>query len=168
MRQCGDCQLCCRLLPVRTLAKGAGERCRRQKHGKGCTVYHTAAMPTECGIWNCRWLVNDDTADLPRPDRAHYVIDMMPDRLVGRDNETGIEHEIFVVQIWIDPSHPEVVHDKHLRAYMLRRAQNDGMATMFRFDSSRTLTVFPSALSSDGEWHEKAGVATPGFKGLFR
>ena len=39
MRQCGDCQLCCKLLPVKSLAKLAGDRCSHQKHHKGCDVY---------------------------------------------------------------------------------------------------------------------------------
>lgn len=167
-RQCSDCQLCCKLLPVPPLKKKAGQKCEHQKFGKGCAVYLRARMPNECRIWNCRWLVNDDTADLSRPDRAHYVIDIMPDRITLQENATGITHEIFVVQVWIDPNHPEVVHDKHLRAYMLRRAQQDGMATLIRFDSARSLTVFPPPLSSDGEWHEKAGVGSPEFPGLFR
>ena len=74
-RQCGDCQLCCKLLPVPPLEKKAGQRCQHQKFGKGCTVYHSrAGMPMECSIWNCRWLVNDDADELSRPDRVHYVI----------------------------------------------------------------------------------------------
>jgi len=168
MRQCGDCQLCCRLLPVVPHDKKAGQKCEHQKFGKGCAIYLRARMPMECRMWNCRWLVNDDCADMPRPDRAHYVIDIMPDRLVLQDNATGVEHEIFVVQVWIDPKHPEVVHDKHLRAYMLRRAQADGMATLIRFDSRQSLAVFPPPISSDGEWHERAGVGSPDFPGLFR
>src|SRR4051812_46218248 len=100
MRQCGDCQLCCKLLPVPPLRKGAGEKCKHQKFGKGCTVYHTQAMPPECGFWNCRWLVGDDTADMPRPDRAHYVIDIMPDFVTVTDNVTGATQKIQVVQIW--------------------------------------------------------------------
>ena len=44
-RRCGDCQLCCKLLPVRELSKGASERCRHQRVGKGCTVYRQPGMP---------------------------------------------------------------------------------------------------------------------------
>ena len=39
-RTCGNRQLCCRLLPVRELAKGANVRCQHQKFGVGCAVYH--------------------------------------------------------------------------------------------------------------------------------
>src|SRR2546423_255596 len=106
-RACGDCQLCCRLLPVKgILNKPAGARCKHQKFGKGCMVYHRPGMPPECAIWNCRWLVNDDTADLPRPDRAHYVIDLIPDYVTLVNDETGEKQNVEVVQVWIDPKHP--------------------------------------------------------------
>jgi len=79
-RQCGDCQLCCKLLPVKSLAKLAGQRCSHQKHHKGCAVYkQLGRVSPECRLWNCRWLVADDTAELSRPDRSHYVLDLMPD-----------------------------------------------------------------------------------------
>ena len=45
-RQCGDCTLCCRLLPVRSLNKGAGERCKHQSHARGCKVYARLADGT--------------------------------------------------------------------------------------------------------------------------
>src|SRR3954471_19848386 len=136
MRQCGDCQLCCKLLPVPPLRKRAGEKCKHQKFGKGCTVYHTRAMPPECGLWNCRWLVGDDTADMPRPDRAHYVIDIMPDFITVTDNEAGVTQKIQVVQIWIDPKHPDVIYSQSLRDYMERRAK-DGIAALCRLDHKR-------------------------------
>src|SRR5262245_37028912 len=90
-RHCGECTLCCKLLPVHggplingirmpsDLDKPAGERCKYQRHGKGCTVYKSYKMPTCCRVWNCRWLVNDDTQDQSRPDRSHLVIDIVPD-----------------------------------------------------------------------------------------
>jgi hypothetical protein len=67
------------LLPVKELGKGAGERCRHQR-GLGCKVYHQLkTVSPSCAMWTCRWLVEDDTSDLSRPDRSHYVIDVMPD-----------------------------------------------------------------------------------------
>jgi Putative zinc- or iron-chelating domain len=58
--------------------KPAGERCPHQRHGKGCAIY--ARRPFGCRMWNCKWLGDPEgTADLSRPDRAGYVIDVMPD-----------------------------------------------------------------------------------------
>jgi len=37
-RQCGGCTLCCTLLPVKSLDKGANERCRHLCF-KGCGIY---------------------------------------------------------------------------------------------------------------------------------
>ena len=101
-RKCGDCQLCCVLLPVADgaavtlpngrvhqmagLNKPANTRCPYQKHGVGCKLHGTKDMPYSCSIWVCKWLTGDDTADLPRPDRSHYVIDPMPDVVgIGKD-----------------------------------------------------------------------------------
>lgn len=80
-RTCGDCQLCCKLLPVRAVGKGANERCRHQRFGKGCAIYHHPSFPVECRVWSCRWLVDPEAHGLSRPDRTHYVVDIMPDFL---------------------------------------------------------------------------------------
>ncbi|WFU42630.1 hypothetical protein QA640_09300 [Bradyrhizobium sp. CB82] len=65
MQPCGDCQLCCKLLPVGSLSKSAGALCNFQKYKRG----RAAAMPIECGVWHCRSLVNDN-ADPAYP-QAH-------------------------------------------------------------------------------------------------
>jgi hypothetical protein len=148
-RQCGSCSLCCRLLPVPPLGKKAGERCEHQKFGKGCAVYHTGKMPDDCRIWNCRWLVGDDTADLSRPDRAHYVIDIMPDHITLQDNETGATTAIQVVQIWIDPARPNAHRDPALRAYLLRRGEQ-GIAALVRYDNRRAMTLIPPNMIGEG------------------
>jgi hypothetical protein len=151
-RQCGECQLCCRLLPVRALGKGANTRCRHQKFGKGCAVYHQAAMPPECMMWNSRWLVNDDTGDLPRPDRSHYVIDIMPDFITVRENATGATQTVEVIQIWLDPKYPDAHRDPALRAYLARRAL-EGKVGLVR-TPSKGFVLAPPAMSEDGQWHE--------------
>jgi hypothetical protein len=151
-RQCGDCQLCCKLLPVPPLQKAAGASCRFQKFHKGCTVYHRAEMPPECAIWNCRWLVNDDTADLPRPDRAHYVIDVMPDFITINNEESG-KQNLQVAHVWIDPKHPEAHRDPALRRWMFRRAEA-GIATLIRYNAKDAIVIFAPPFDADGQWHE--------------
>lgn len=164
-RQCGDCQLCCRLLPVRALPlldKGAGINCQFQKFHKGCTVYRTPKMPSECVMWNCRWLVNDDADDLSRPDRSHYVLDIMPDFITLVDDDTGTKTEIQVAQVWNDPRHPDAHRDPKLRAWMFRRAEQ-GVASIVRYNNHDAFTIFAPPLAGDGEWHEvssSASVAT--------
>jgi len=158
MRQCGECQLCCRLLPVVALDKLANQKCRHQKFGKGCAVYHRRGMPSECAIWNCRWLVSDDTDDLSRPDRSHYVIDMMPDFVTVRDDNTGNSFPIEVVQVWVDPKHRDAHRDPALRAYLSRRAA-EGKAALIRYGSNEAFTLLAPSFCDDGEWHEEGGTS---------
>jgi hypothetical protein len=153
-RACGDCQLCCRLVPVPSIGKDGGVRCKHQKFGKGCAVYHRHGMPPECSLWNCRWLVNDDTADLSRPDRSHYVIDIMPDFVTLRPNDGGEPQTIQVAQVWVDPKHPDAHRDPALRRWMERRAEQ-GIAAIVRFNPKDAIVIFAPPFDADrGEWHE--------------
>jgi hypothetical protein len=155
MRQCGDCQLCCRLLPVGSLNKAAGQRCRHQRHHKGCVVHaRLAQISPECQWWNCRWLVNDDAAELSRPDRSHYVIDVLPDFVTLRNDVTGERQDFEVVQIWVDPHHPDAHRDPALRAWLLRRGA-EGVAALIRYSDLDGFALFPPNMSTDGEWHEQ-------------
>jgi hypothetical protein len=149
------------LLPVPPLEKKAGERCQHQKFGKGCAVYLKRQMPMECRIWTCRWLVNDDADELSRPDRAHYVIDVMPDFITISQDETGLQQNIQVVQIWIDPKYPDAHRDPALRRYMVRRAE-EGKAALIRFNTRDALTVFAPPFDKAGEWHEIRGGTVEG------
>lgn len=182
-RKCGDCQLCCKLLPVSkrdyppervsamttemvrqglatadefagmigNFDKPAGVPCRYQRHGKGCTIYKQ--RPFACRMWSCRWLTGDDTAELSRPDRSRYVIDLVPDFVTLTNDETGERSNVEVVQIWCDPKHPDAWRDPALRRYIERRAA-EGKAALIRFDNKRAITVFTGPLSQDGQWHE--------------
>jgi hypothetical protein len=153
-RRCGDCQLCCKLVPVANLGKPAGQRCKYQRVGKGCTVHaRLATISNACLMWNCRWLVQNDTADLRRPDRSHYVLDVMPDYITIRNNETGTAEYVEVVQIWVDPNYPEAHRDPALRAYIERRS-HEGVAVLIRWDNTKGMVIFAPAMSGDREWHE--------------
>ena len=154
-RRCGDCQLCCKLLPVRAIDKRGGEKCKFQKFHIGCTVYRRLEeVAPECRLWNCRWLVNDDADDLQRPDRSHYVIDIMPDIVRVRDNETGKETMISALQVWVDPAHRDAHKDPALRAYIQRRAERENMLALIRYSPSEGFALMPPALCADGQWHE--------------
>lgn len=154
VRRCGGCTLCCKLLPVRELDKPANTRCRHQSTGRGCRVYASAAMPHSCSLWSCRWLIDEKTADLSRPDRAGYVIDVMLDYIEAQDGVTGVTSKVPVLQVWIDPARPEAwKDDKPFFAYVERMAMEHGTATLLRFDSARARLIAAPCLSDDGEWH---------------
>lgn len=155
IRQCGDCQLCCRLLPVRSpfLNKESSTRCKHQKFGVGCKVYGTDKMPLECSLWNCRWLVNDDTADLSRPERAHYVIDIMPDFVEVNDYPVG------VIQVWVDPQYRDAHHDPALRRFLERRAQ-EGKIALIRYNAREAFVLVAPSLNGQNEWLEISGTSS--------
>jgi hypothetical protein len=152
-RQCGSCQLCCKLLPVRSLDKGAGERCRHQQHHKGCKVYAKLfAIAPECRLWNCRWLV-DDAGDVSRPDRTHYVIDVMPDFIRAEDADGQIA-EVPVVQIWVDPDYPDAHRDPALREWLDRERH----VALIRYSSGDGFCLFPPSRMANREWMEKRSI----------
>lgn len=154
-RSCGDCQLCCKLVPVRELNKIAGQRCQHQRVGKGCTVYQRPAMPLSCRLWSCAWLKQPgDTAAMSRPDRAHYVVDIMPDFVTAQDHATGKTTNITVVQVWVDPNYPDAHRDPALRAYLDRRARERGEMALIRYSDTDAFVLMPPSMTASGEWHE--------------
>lgn len=170
-RQCGGCTLCCKLLPIRdgvktgdthliNFHKPAGQRCQHQRIGRGCAVHDQPALkPTSCSFWSCRWLTGDDTADLSRPDRSHYVIDMVPDFITVTDH--GVRHQLQVIQIWVDPNHRDAHRDPALRAYIERRAEQ-GIAALVRYDEHEALAIFAPRFSATQQWQEVPSRSTAG------
>jgi hypothetical protein len=137
--------------------KAAGVRCPHQRHHKGCAIYRN--RPFCCQMWNCRWLVNDDTADLPRPDRAHYVIDIMPDVIRARDDNTGKVVDYPAIQVWVDRDYPAAHRDPALRAYLARRGEQEGAVAIIRYSESDGFVLIPPALNDARQWIEHESTA---------
>lgn len=155
-RTCGECTLCCKLMPVPELKdKVAGERCPHQRAHKGCSIY--PKRPLSCKVWSCAWLSWEDAGNLSRPDRAHYVIDIMPDFVTVRDDFSPdrTEHKIPVIQVWLDPKYPDAHRDPALRALINERSKKDGCAAIIRIGSEEAFVIFPPVLAQDGQWHEQ-------------
>lgn len=147
-RSCGGCTLCCTLTPVEEIGKLANTRCRFQTD-VCCSIY--SQRPMSCRLWSCRWLTGDDTADLPRPDAAGYVIDILADIIkfqIEDDEEVTVE----AVQVWCDPAKRDAWRTPELRDYIVRRAA-EGIVTLVRFGSREGLVVFAG---QNGEWREEA------------
>jgi hypothetical protein len=147
-RRCGSCTLCCRLLPVRALAKPANQRCGHQFSG-GCKVYHRIGFPRECAIWSCRWLVDSETQGLGRPDRTGYVIDLTPDlvRVTNADDT----HDVICFQVWCDPARPEAWRDPALLRYAEAQAKT-GEVMLVRFGTERAIAVVAPRINETGDW----------------
>lgn len=147
-RKCGDCQLCCRLMPTEEIGKPANERCPQQC-SKGCRIY--ARKPMSCTLWNCRWLIDDDMSDQPRPDRSHIVHDMMPD-VIKMSHEDGTTETMPVVVVWIDPEHRDAWKSPAFTRYVMRQK----MPVLIRYSSREGGGVlFPPAVTGRDHvvWH---------------
>lgn len=149
-RRCGDCQLCCRILPIKEIGKPAHTKCIHQRFAKGCAIYER--RPMGCQLWSCRWLVNDDADDMPRPDRAGYVIDIVPDFITIQD-EDGNRSPCQVIQIWNDPKQPLAYRDPALARWLDRQYEREGLLGLVRFSSKRAIVLWPPAITKRG-WVE--------------
>lgn len=159
-RQCGDCQLCCKLVPVfdnegaggrKPIDKPAGVRCVHQRHHKGCAIYGN--HPFCCQMYSCMWLVAPDATMLTRPDRSHCVIDPTLDYFTIRNDDTGATQKFPAMQIWVDPDFPEAHREPAIREYMELQGKK-GVASLVRWDNKRGMVVFSPSISEDGKWHE--------------
>jgi Pyruvate/2-oxoacid:ferredoxin oxidoreductase delta subunit len=149
-RTCGACKFCCTAVPVQLHVehKPAGVRCRHLR-AKGCGIY--ATRPRPCAAWSCKWLIDDTTADIRRPDQAGYAIDPMLDTILAE----GVPVE--VVQIWCDPARRDAHRDPALRAWLEAVHARFGLLAIVRWGSGDGLILVPPAGSKEGTWLELGG-----------
>ena len=105
MRKCGNCQLCCFLLPVaepNVLQKPALQKCKHQRFRKGCSIYEE--RPFSCRDWSCAWLQGTLPESMRRPDKVGYVVDPIPDTVTYTpENSLDTPVVVPVHQVWLDP-----------------------------------------------------------------
>lgn len=150
-RQCGECTLCCRLVPVRELDKPANTPCKHQRR-TGCRIHHQPrkGFPRSCELWSCAWLVGEP--DILRPDHAGWVVDCMPDLVrLRRNDDHAIIDEVTMLQVWVRPG-VDPIEDPRLRRLAEKYAAI-GQGTLLRWGTERAVAIFPPQLSSDGQWH---------------
>jgi uncharacterized protein len=76
-RICGECSLCCKLLPIAVLDKQANLWCQHCKPGNGCSIYNT--RPQVCRDYHCGWLLgvlNDNWY----PTNCHMIVTLPYER----------------------------------------------------------------------------------------
>ena len=142
-RRRGDCQLCCRLVPVEELRKPANKRCKHQRHAKGCAIY--ADRPVSCAAWSCGWLAG---FAFPRPDHCHYVVDSVTDTIAA--DRPGEPRQYFdVLQVWVDPAYPDAWRCEQLMRFLEAKR----LPAIVRFDERMAFTLWPPCFGDDGAWH---------------
>jgi len=148
-RKCGDCSLCCKLVPVKSIGKPGYTRCRFQRH-KGCLIHDTPNYPGDCAVWACRWLLNA-AGETSRPDRTHIVIDIMPD-YVTVILPNGEPQQIEAVQCWVDPKYPEAHEDKDFRDFVETLAM-DGVLCLLRYPDGVAKMLFAPSMMPDNKFY---------------
>lgn len=154
-RVCGDCQLCCKLVPVPTIDKPAGAKCQHQRVHKGCTIYGN--RPFACKTWTCRWLSDPTTTMLQRPDRSHFVVDMSTDYIELEPKAGGSTQRVGVMQVWLDPAFPAARSSSELRAYAIDVAARFGAALILRTPGQPARFLFAPSFCEDQQWTERLG-----------
>ena len=146
-RSCGSCTLCCTLLPT-DLPRGkklANEKCE-YVCSKGCKIYESRPIP--CRVFSCRWLFDDRTDKMRRPDKTGYVIDPMLDGIVANGDPVD------VIQVWVDPKNRDAHRDPALREYISKMAEIYRLPTIIRWSSSDAMILIAPCLNVEKEWIE--------------
>lgn len=153
-RKCGDCTFCCKVLPISGINKPFNTRCQHQRR-TGCRIYDN--RPIDCRAFSCMWLEGEDAESLRRPDRGRYCIPVMPDYIEIRNNDTGETTTVPALEVWLDPVHPNAHRDEGLRAYLERRADENGMAAIVRLSPHAGFVLMAPSMMKDGKWAEVYG-----------
>lgn len=153
-RACGDCLLCCKVLPVPDIEKPANKWCEHAKIAHGCKIY--ANLPQSCRTWSCLWVLDAGLPPELQPHKSHVIFDMMTDQIaaVGLGGEVD-QHE--VVQLWVDPIYPEAHRRPIVRELIEHIADKFRLSTLARIGGRGILIAAPS-LTSDRKWMEKISV----------
>lgn len=76
--ECGNCTLCCKLLPIKELNKETNVVCKHVCNN-GCSIY--GKHPTECSIFNCAYSQMEGVNINFRPDRCKVIFEKINDKL---------------------------------------------------------------------------------------
>lgn len=151
-RACGDCTLCCKLVPVKAIQKPRDEWCPHCDKKAGCTIY--AERPEECMLWSCIWLSDANQPEALKPRRTHCVFD----RLIDHVRISGEDLPVF--QLWVDTAYPTAFRKPALLKEIDRLGKLYGCATLARIGYKGILIVPPS-ISKREQFIEIEAPLTP-------
>ncbi|MGE3244901.1 MAG: YkgJ family cysteine cluster protein [Beijerinckiaceae bacterium] len=76
-KECGACNMCCKVLVIEELEKDAGPLCKHCINGKGCKIYKK--RPDICREYECDWQLDRSLGPRLRPDRTGTILQEDPD-----------------------------------------------------------------------------------------
>jgi hypothetical protein len=86
-RRCGDCTVCCTVMPVTELAKPPYVTCSHCGPA-GCGVYES--RPLTCRGWSCEWWTGRlGLTDSQRPDKLGVMFSYHPRFIVAHESRPG-------------------------------------------------------------------------------
>jgi hypothetical protein len=92
-RSCGDCSLCCKVMPVPEIEKPANEWCKHCRPGNGgCSIHEI--KPAVCAGWYCAWMTQGGIGERWYPKLSRMVLSLAPEG-------TGT-----VLYVMVDPDYP--------------------------------------------------------------
>lgn len=145
-RHCGECQLCCRLLPVSPLFKPAGVKCSHQRHSRGCDLYGDRyRRPPLCASWGCLWLVGGFPGR--RPDRSGFFIDGSR-HFVALGADPTCKSLVPAIQVWVDPKRPQAYFAQELKDWLFDLGEMVAVVRCGR----KVVTIVPPKMSESGDW----------------
>jgi hypothetical protein len=71
-RNCGTCNLCCKVYLIRELSKAAGRWCVHCVRGSGCGIH--PSRPRSCREFFCSWLVDPNLGPEWKPEMSRFVL----------------------------------------------------------------------------------------------
>jgi len=77
--ECGECTLCCDLLPIKELNKPANILCEYCELKKGCKIQET--KPLECRNFDCAYYQMEKVHIDLRPDNCKVIFEKVSDRV---------------------------------------------------------------------------------------
>jgi hypothetical protein len=113
MRECGKCNLCCKVLRVEEISKEANTWCKNCSRGLGCNIYNR--RPESCQKFECTWLQVEELPEEYRPDKVHCFL--------GQTNDGDL-------LIFVDDAHPESYREGEFGNYTASLSQklaHDGL-----------------------------------------
>lgn len=151
-RSCGNCALCCKLIPVSEIGKPKDTWCQHAVAGHACAIYDR--RPTGCQRWSCAWLLHDDDFGPElKPDFCHVVVDMWVTEIGIRDNISGDVKPIDAVQLWVDARYPDAHRAPAVRLLLEKIAEVCGMPALARI-GGRGVAIIAPQISKTGAWLE--------------
>ena len=72
-KECGDCTLCCMVLPIHQVQSPPSVMCQHCTIESKCNIYDT--RPEACKNFNCEWILDETMSDDLRPDKTGVIFE---------------------------------------------------------------------------------------------